>query len=120
MFNELLTRLQRDRYDETQLSQGGDAVLEPVQRRWFNNGMDHACAVAEQWAKEQAVLAGLRELASAPAVDMRLRDAMILGAASPSAELFTPPAVAQIASTYDVGRPGNNSTRDASNEPGFL
>lgn len=79
MINELLALLRRDRLDVSQYSEGADPAIERIQRDWFNRGADHQLAVADRWAKEQAVHAGLAELRDAPVMDLTLKAAMTGG-----------------------------------------
>lgn len=68
MTHSLLHRIQLDRYDESQLSHGGDPVIEPIKRHWFNKGSQHAEALIQQWINGERLHVALEELRDAEAV----------------------------------------------------
>lgn len=66
----LFDRIRLDRYDENQISVGGDPVLEPIKRLWFNKGSQHVEALIHQWINGERLSVSLEELALADAIDL--------------------------------------------------
>ena len=73
----LLDRVRNDRYAEDQVSHGGDPVIEPIKRREFNAGSRHVESLIHQWINEATLELSLAELAEAPAMDLRLKHALV-------------------------------------------
>lgn len=79
---DLLDRIANDRLAEGQLSHGGDPVTEPVYRRAFNDGSRHVEHLVRLFLTEQRLMAACDDLRDAPALDLRVKYALILGAAA--------------------------------------
>jgi hypothetical protein len=74
-----LNRVGNDRWAEDEVSHGGDPVTEPVARQSFNRGSQHVESLFLQWINEARMPAALEELAEAPCLDLRLKNALIGG-----------------------------------------
>lgn len=74
---ELFARLAAERFDVTELSRGESS---PVARKMWNAGSENAERIVRRWLDEERVLAGLSELTTAPAMDLRLRHALTIDA----------------------------------------
>jgi hypothetical protein len=66
----LLQQLENDRYDEAQCSMGADPVINRMQRQTWNAAIDHAIGVIKMHL-------GIPEIVEAPAMDLRLRAALM-------------------------------------------